>query len=87
MWHHSVMSTVTLALPDELEAALSEAMEFDGAHSKEDFLLHLIEEHCAQSKLERILVERDAGPFIPLDPDWQEKVMKKVLDQLQKSDV
>ena len=86
-WHALAMSTVTIALPDELDAALAEAMKVQGAHSKEDFLLQLIEQHCAESKLESILLQRDGGPFIPLDPDWQEKVMAKVLDQMQKSDV
>lgn len=81
------MSTVTIALPDDLDAALLDTMEREGVDSKEDFLVQLIEEHCAQSKLERVLLDRDAGPFIPLDPDWQEKVMQKVLDQLPKSDL
>jgi hypothetical protein len=68
------MSTVTIALPDPLDAALLERMTAVGARSKEEYLLALIESDCAASELERILVDRLAGPFEPLEADWKERV-------------
>jgi hypothetical protein len=68
------MSTVTIALPDPLDAALRERMTAVGAHSKEEYLLALIESDCAASELERVLVDRLAGPFEPLETDWKERV-------------
>jgi hypothetical protein len=68
------MSTVTIALPDPLDAALRERMTAVGAHSKEEYLLALIESDCAVSELERVLVDRLAGPFEPLETDWKERV-------------
>jgi hypothetical protein len=77
------MSTVTLALSDELETALAQRVEAVGAASTEEYLLQLVEEDCAQSELERILLERSEGPFIPLDPAWREKVMEKVRERIR----
>jgi hypothetical protein len=68
------MSTVTIALPDPLDAALLERMTAVGARSKEEYLLSLIESDCAVSELERILVDRLAGRFGPLETDWKERV-------------
>ena len=72
--HDFDMSTVTIALPDPLDAALRERMTAVGAHSKEEYLLALIESDCAASELERVLVDRLAGPFEPLETDWKERV-------------
>ena len=68
------MTTVTIALPDPLDAALLERMTVAGARSKEECLLALIESDCAASELERILADRLAGPFEPLEADWKERV-------------
>ena len=68
------MSTVTIALPDPLDAVLLERMRAVGAHSKEEYLLALIESDCAASELEQVLVDRGAGPFEPLEADWKERV-------------
>ena len=76
--HNLDMSTVTIALPDPLDAALRERMTAVGAHSKEEYLLALIESDCATSELERILVDRLAGPFEPLETDWKERVRQSV---------
>ena len=65
------MSTVTIALPDPLDAALVERMTAMGARSKEEYLLALIESDCAASELERVLVDRLAGPFEPMEADWK----------------
>jgi hypothetical protein len=72
--HDFDMSTVTIALPDPLDAALLERMTAVGAHSKEEYLLALIESDCAASELERVLVDRLAGPFEPLEIDWKQRV-------------
>jgi hypothetical protein len=72
--HDFDMSTVTIALPDPLDAALRERMTTVGAHSKEEYLVALIESDCAASELERVLVDRLAGPFEPLETDWKERV-------------
>jgi hypothetical protein len=72
--HDFDMSTVTIALPDPLDAALLERMMAVGARSKEEYLLALIESDCAASELERVLVDRLAGPFEPLETDWKERV-------------
>ncbi len=79
--HDFDMSTVTIALPDPLDAALRERMTALGAHSKEEYLLALIESDCAASELERILVDRLAGPFEPLEEDWNERVRQSAMKQ------
>lgn len=68
------MSTITIAVPDPLDAALAERMNAVGARSKEEYLLALIESDCAASELERTLTARMAGPFVPLALDWKERV-------------
>ena len=49
-------------------------MKTSGARSKEEYLLSLVESDCAAGTLERVLTERMAGPFAPLEPDWKERV-------------
>jgi len=68
------MSTLTIAVPDELDAALAERVRISGAHSKEEYLLHLVESDCAEGELESVLRERIDGPFTSLEPDWKERV-------------
>lgn len=68
------MSTVTIALPDSLHALLLERMTAVGAHSKEEYLLDLIEADCAASELEQVLIDRAGGPFEPLENDWKARV-------------
>jgi hypothetical protein len=75
------MSTVTVALPDPLDAALTERMKAVGAHSKEEYLLGLVEADCAASELERTLTERLAGPFAPLEPDWKQRVRQAAAER------
>ncbi len=70
----AAMSTITVAVPDRLDAALAERMKAVGARSKEEYLLGLVEADCAASELERILAERWGGPFEPLADDWQVRV-------------
>lgn len=68
------MSTVTITLPDPLDATLAERVKNSGARSKEDYLLSLVESDCAAGELEHVLAERMGGPFAPLEPDWKECV-------------
>ena len=70
------MSTITVAVPDPLDAALAERMKAVGARSKEEYLLGLVEADCAASALERTLVDRSTGPFAPLPDDWMDQVRK-----------
>jgi hypothetical protein len=70
------MSTITVAVPDPLDAALVERMKAVGARSKEEYLLSLVEADCAASELEQTLVQRMEGPFAPLPEDWMDQVRK-----------
>ena len=65
------MSTVTIALPDPLDAAGAEQVKSSGARSKEEYLLGLVKSDCAAGERERVLAERMGGPFAPLEPDWE----------------
>lgn len=68
------MSTLTIALPDVLDATLLERMKVFGARSKEEYLVRLVESDCAAHDLERVLAERLDGPFAELEPDWRDRV-------------
>ena len=68
------MSTVTITLPDPLDATLEERVKSSGAGSKEEYLLSLVESDCAAGELESMLAERMDGPFAPLEADWKERV-------------
>ncbi|HEY2893141.1 MAG TPA: hypothetical protein VGJ16_02975 [Pirellulales bacterium] len=70
------MSTITVAVPEPLDAALVERMKAVGAISKEEYLLGLVEADCATSELEQTLEQRSAGPFAPLPSDWMDQVRK-----------
>ena len=72
--HPAAISTITVAVPDPLDAALLERMKAVGAESREQYVLSLVEADCAASELERTLIERWDGPFAPLHSDWQEQV-------------
>ena len=73
------MSTVTIELPDELEATLAQQVEAAGAASTEEYLLQLVEDHCAQTRIDAVLVERLKGPFVEFTPDeaWVERIREK----------
>ena len=68
------MSTITVAVPDPLDAALAERMKAIGVQSREEYLLSLLEADCAAVELERTLIERGDGPFVSLPADWQAQV-------------
>ncbi len=68
------MSTVTITLPDGLDATLRERARLSGAGSKEEYLLSLVESDCAVGELENVLAERMAGPFSQLESDWKARV-------------
>lgn len=70
------MSTLTIDLPEPLDAALTERLKASGARSKEEYLLLLVESDCAAGELEEVLTERMRGPFGPLEPDWRKRVQR-----------
>ena len=72
--HTSRMSTITVAVPDPLDAAMHERIKAVGARSKEEYLLSLVEADCAASELEQVLARRAQGPFAPLPEDWKDLV-------------
>jgi hypothetical protein len=57
------MSTVTITLPDPLDATLAERVKISGARSKEEYLLSLVESDCAAGELEHVVVP---GPLAML---------------------
>ncbi len=73
-FHCPDMSTITVALPDDLDAMLAERIRAVGAESKEAYLLTLVESDCAAGALEETLSARLDGPFEPLEEDWKERV-------------
>ena len=68
------MSTLTLALPEELDALLAERARAAGMESKEEYLVKLVESDCAAGPLDEALLDRVDGPFEPLEPDWKARV-------------
>ncbi len=70
------MSTLTIDLPEPLDAALTERLKASGARSKEEYLLRLVESDCAAGELEDMLTGRMRGPFAPLEPAWKERVQR-----------
>ncbi len=75
------MSTVTVSLPDALDAQIESRFKAGGFRSKEEYLLALARADCEQTELEMILEERCKGPFAPLEPDWKERVRKAAQDR------
>ncbi len=73
-WHFEAMSTITISVPDPLEAKMTERMHAVGEQSKEQYVLGLVEADCASEELERVLAERWDGPFTPLPADWKDRV-------------
>lgn len=76
------MTTITVAVPDPLDAALTERMKSVGARSKEEYLLSLVEADCAVSELDQTLLQRLSGPFIPLPDDWMNQVKKAAIGRV-----
>jgi hypothetical protein len=68
------MSTLTIALPEALDAMLAERVRAAGALSKEEYLLALVESDCAANALEEALLARMDGPFQTLESDWKVRV-------------
>lgn len=68
------MSTLTIELPEPLDTSLTGRMKASGARSKAECLFRLGESDCAAATLEGVLTERINGPFLPLEPDWKDRV-------------
>jgi len=80
-WQSQPMSTLTIHLPEPLDATLAERVKASGARSKEEYLVSLVESDCAAGTLEQVLTERMAGPFATLEPDWRERVRRVAAKQ------
>ena len=58
------MSTLTVALPDDLDALLAERTRAAGMESKEEYLVKLVESDCAAGALDEARVVRETlGAF------------------------
>ena len=68
------MSTLTIDLPEQLDASLAERVKISGARSKAEYLLGLVELDCAEATLEGVLMTRLEGPFTFLESDWKAQV-------------
>ena len=74
VWQVDGMSTVTITVPDPLEATLAERVKTSGAASMAEYLLRLVEIDCVSGELDGVLSSRLDGPFAPLETDWKERV-------------
>ena len=68
------MATLTVALSDSLDAALTKRAKDSGAESKEEYLIALVEADCGAQELDRVLADRSSGPFAPLEQYWKGRV-------------
>jgi hypothetical protein len=68
------MSEVTISLPAGLNAMLETRANSAGFHSKEEYLLALVQADCERAELEPVLEARMEGPFGPLETDWKQRV-------------
>lgn len=68
------MSKLTISLPDAINATMESRAKAAGFHSKEEYLLALVQADCERAELEPVLEARLEGPFEPLESDWKERV-------------
>jgi hypothetical protein len=68
--------SITVDVPESLDASFTERVKASGAGSKAEYLLRLVESDCAAATLEGVLTERLSGPFAPLESDWKDRVRK-----------
>jgi hypothetical protein len=68
------MSTVTISLPDTINATMESRARAAGFRSKEEYLFALIQADCDRAELEPVLEARLDGPFEPLESDWKQRV-------------
>jgi hypothetical protein len=66
--------SITIDLPEPLDASFTERVKASGAGSKAEYLLRLVESDCAAATLESALMERLTGPFALLESDWKDNV-------------
>lgn len=66
--------SITIDLPEPLDASFTERVKASGAGSKAEYLLRLVESDCAAATLEGVLAERLNGPSSPLESDWKDRV-------------
>jgi hypothetical protein len=68
------MSEVTISLSDDLNTTLESRANAAGFHSKQEYLLTLVQADCERAELEPVLEARLDGPFEPLEADWKQRV-------------
>jgi len=68
------MSEVTISLSDDLNTTLESRANAAGFHSKQEYLLTLVQADCERAELEPVLEARLDGPFDPLEADWKKRV-------------
>ena len=68
------MSSVTISLPEVLQAKIESRARAAGFDSKEDYLLDLVRADCEQAELDVILESRLDGLSAPLENDWKQRV-------------
>ena len=69
------MTKFVISVPDSLEPSLHRRVAQAGFQSDEEYIVSLVKADCDAAELETLLESRDAGPFIPVGPDFKEKVI------------
>lgn len=69
------MTQLLISVPDSLEPSLHRRVAQAGFRSDEEYIVSLVKADCEAAELEAVLESRDAGPFIPVGPDFKERVI------------
>lgn len=69
------MKQLMISVPDSLGSSLHRRVAQAGFQSDEEYIVSLVKADCEAAELEAVLESRDAGPFIPVGPDFKEKVL------------
>ena len=64
-----------ISVPDSLGSSLHRRAAQAGFQSDEEYIVYLVRADCEAGDLEAVLESRDAGPFVPLEADWKERVI------------
>jgi hypothetical protein len=74
-----VMSIIMLELSPKLDAALTEAMEYKGIFTKEEYVLRAIAEHCAPPATDGSGPDGTDGsvPGFSRDEAWIERMVEE----------
>lgn len=69
------MTQLLISVSDNLVPSLHRRVAQAGFQSDEEYIVSLVKADCEAAELEAVLESRDAGPFIPIGPDWKEHVI------------